>query len=155
MALPYRKWTEDEVKNRNVCAEGDYPFTLIEVVQKETKGKLNDKGQLVKKPMLELTLEFYDSNGQVKKQKDWIVFDEVMDWKLRHLANTTGLIDLYDNNALDATHLVRKKGFVSLGQKDDEYQGQKRKVNFVKDYIKKEDAIKQDNSFLDDDIPHM
>lgn len=157
MALPYRKWSEDDITNRNVSPEGEYPFTIVEVAVKKTKGKLNDQGQLINvNPMLELTLEFHDQNGLVKKQKDWIVFSEGMDWKLRHLANTVGLLELYESDSLDAGHLLKKHGVVILGQRDDDYQGQKRKVNFVKDYVKKaSNSTGNDTSFLNDDIPHM
>ncbi len=157
MALPYRKWTEEEITNRNVSAEGDYPFTITDALLKKTKGKLDDQGNLINVyPMLELTEEYHDQNGVVKKQKDWIVLDGNMDWKLRHLANTTGQIELYESNALDVQHLKGKHGIFSLGQKEGEYNGEKRKQNFVKDYVKKASATSgNDSSFLNDDIPNM
>lgn len=145
MALPYKKWTDEEIKNRNLSPEGQYPFRIVSAVKKPTKVKLDNSGQ-PKEPyhMLELELEFHDVNGVVKKQRDWIVFAEGMDWKLRHLASTTSLLMLYDDNELDAVHLTNKNGVMVLGIRDDEYKGEKRKVNFVKDYVKKE--------FIDDDI---
>ena len=156
MALPYKKWTEDEIKLRNISGEGEYPFTVVEAVLKKTKGGLDSKGQPKNiHPMLELVLEFHDQNGQVKKQRDWIVFCEGMDWKMRHLADTLGIIELYDNDLLDTDHLPRKHGVLSLGIREDEYQGEKRKANFVKDYVKKEPAGNPaaSNAFLNDDIP--
>lgn len=156
MALPYRKWTEEDIKNRNISPEGDYPFTIIDVVVGKTKGKLDDKGQLIQHPMLTLTEEYHDQNGIVKKQKDWIVMDGNMDWKLRHLADTTGLLELYESDALDAHHLMRKNGIFKLGVKDAEYQGEPCKQNFVKDYVKKASQTGgNDTLFFNDDIPNM
>ena len=157
MALPYRKWTEEDIKNRNVSVEGDYPFTIIEVVVGKTKGKLDNNGNLINvHPMLTLTEEYHDQNGVVKKQKDWIVMDGNMDWKLRHLADSTNLLELYENGSLDAHHLMRKQGIFKLGVKDSEYQGEPCKQNFVKDYVKKASMPSgNDSSFLNDDIPNM
>ncbi len=155
MALPYKKWTEDEIKMRNISGEGEYPFTVVEATLKKTKGGLDNKGQPKDiHPMLELLMEFHDQNGVIKKQRDWIVFSEGMDWKMRHLADTLGLIELYDNNTITEHHLPRKHGVFSLGIREDEYQGEKRKVNFVKDYVKKQLAeTANSNNFINDDIP--
>lgn len=157
MALPYKKWTEDDIKNRNISDEGDYPFKIISIVLKNTKVQLDERGQ--PKPthkMLEIDFEFHDVNGIVKKIKDWIVFCEGMDWKLRHLANTTGTLELYEMDELETHHLERKHGVFKLGIKEAEYQGEKRKQNYVKDYVKKILSApigNQDNNFSDDDIP--
>jgi hypothetical protein len=153
MALPYRKWTEDDIKNRNVAEEGDYPFKILNAVLKDTApGTDKDGKPKAINKMLEIDLEFHDDQGVVKKQKDWIVFIEGMDWKLRHLANTTGLLNLYETDELDARHLCGKSGMFSLGIRESEYKGEKRKQNFVKDYVKKSDAPAQDVHF-DDKIP--
>jgi hypothetical protein len=148
MALPYKKWSEDDVKNRNVVEAGDYKFRVVGAMRKRTKSGANE--------MLEIDLEFTDNNGVVKKLRDWIVFMDGMDWKLRHLANTTGLLEMYEDGSLDDYHFKNKIGIVKLGTKDDEYEGEKRKINFVKDYVKQEDmAAQADKSSLDDDIPNM
>jgi hypothetical protein len=154
MALPYRKWTEEDIKNRNTSPEGDYPFRIISAKLTKTKPGLDKNGQPKSiNPMLELELEFNDTNGVIKKTRDWIVFIEGMDWKLRHLANTTGLIELYDNNNLSEYHLLNKTGIFTLGIKEVDEQGIKKKMNFIKDYVKKSSEQTQDKSFIDDDIP--
>jgi hypothetical protein len=152
--MTYKVWTEEEIKNRNVVEDGDYPFKIMSVTKKRTKVKLDDQGKaLPTYEMWELELEFHDRNGVVKKIKDWVIFCEGMDWKLRHLANTTGQLELYEAHQLAPHHLQGKLGVFSLGSKDSEYNGEKRKQNFIKDYVKKE--VMQDNSSLDDDIPNM
>lgn len=152
MSLGYNVWTEEDVKNRNVVDEGDYPFEIENIAKVKTQPGVDKNGN--PKPirdMLEIEFIFWDINGIVKKQKDWIVFMEGMDWKLRHLANTTGKLDLYEANELDIPHLQKAKGVFSLGIK--EFKGKDglmKKGNFVKDYVKKE--VQGDDSFKDDDI---
>ena len=152
MPLPYNRWTDEQIASRNVSSEGDYPFTIIGAVLKKTKPGYDANGQPKKiYDMLEVDFEFIDLNGVVKKQKDWIVFIENMDWKLRHLANTTGLLELYDDDVLDESHLLKAKGVFTLGLKEmTDRDGQTKKVNFVKDYVKK--STSPASGFIDDDI---
>ena len=154
MALPYNTWTEDEIQNKNIVADGNYPFEIDNCICKPTKGGIDKDGN--PKPihqMLEIEFLFWDTNGVVKKQRDWIVFMENMDWKLRHLANTTGLLDLYEQNKLDCEHLHKKKGVFTLGTKDFVgNDGIKKKMNFVKDYVKKPSDKEEGEPFVDDDI---
>jgi hypothetical protein len=157
MALSYNIWTEEQVKNRNNVPNGDYPFEIVGIAQKKTQPGVDKNGD--PKPirdMLEIDFEFMDMNGVIRKIKDWIVFMDGMDWKLRHLASTTGNIELYENKALEIHHFLRKKGVFTLGTRifKDKNNNEKTTNNII-DYVKKEVATKQDNSFLDDDIPHM
>ncbi len=150
MPLPYNKWTDEQITNRNVSDEGDYPFKILNAVQKTTKQKYKDGKPLPCHQMLVIDFEFHDLDGVVKKAKDWIVFIENMDWKLRHLCNTTGLLDLYDNEVLEANDLINKAGVFTLGVKEMQDQnGETKKVNFVKDYVKKAESAPSDD-FQDD-----
>jgi hypothetical protein len=156
MALPYKKWTEDEIRDRNVSPEGNYPFKVIAAILKKTKGGIDKDGNVKSiYDMLEVDFEYHDINGVVKKQKDWFVFCEGMDWKLRHLADSIGLIDLYDADDLDQRHLPYKTGVFTLGVKD--FKGEaneSKKVNFIKDYVKSTAInLAKSDQFIDDDIP--
>ena len=157
MALPYKKWTDDEIKERNITDEGNYPFKIIEAIQKKTKGGFDKNGEQKEiHDMLEMDFEFTDTNGMVKKQRDWIVFSEGMDWKLRHLANAIGVLNFYDNQQLESHHLKNKTGIFSLGIKEfTGNNGEKKKINFVKDYVKKSAAQMQEESkpSLHEDVP--
>ena len=157
MALAYNLWTEEDIKNRNCVDDGDYPFEIIALTKKKTQPGVDKNGD--PKPirdMLEIEFNFHDKNGVVRKQKDWIVFMEGMDWKLRHLAHTTNTLELYEAQELDEKHLLGKKGIFSLASKDfKDSNGETRKVNFVKDYVKKNTTFKNSETFLDDDIPNM
>lgn len=136
MPLPYEKWTDEQVKARNVVPESEYDFEIVSAIQKETKTKLDDRGQqLPTHPMIEIEFIFDDQNGVSKLIKDWIVFMPKMDWKLRHLAKSVGLIELYDDKKLEAYHLKDRKGTFILGIKETIYNGEQRRQNFVKDYI--------------------
>jgi hypothetical protein len=152
--MTYRVWTDEEIKNRNVVEDGSYPFKITTITKKRTKIQLDDQGNA--KPtyeMWEVDFEFHDKHGVIKKLRDWIIFCEGMDWKLRHLASTTGQIELYEAQQLAPHHLQGKPGVFLLGSKESTYNGETRKQNFVKDYVKREDQVEK--SSLDDDIPHM
>jgi len=153
MALPYKQWTDEEIKDRNVIPEGEYNFTITNAIRSVSKQKFDNEGNPKPKyEMLELDFEYADANGIVKKQRDWIVFAEGMDWKLAHLANTTGTWELYIKGELDCHHLRLKKGKFRLGVKTSEYNGEERKQNFVKDYVKKEVALSNVNIVKNDDL---
>lgn len=155
MALPYNVWTDEQIANRNSVEKGNYPFKIKNCVLKDTKVKLDNHGQ--PKPtnkMLEIDFEFYDANGVVRRQRDWIVFTENMDWKLRHLADSVDLLYLYEAGSLTENHLNDKEGVFELGLQDyTDQNGVTKKSNFVVDYVKKsaQVAVKED-SFLDDDL---
>ena len=151
MALQYHMWSEEEINSRNVCEEGEYQFSLTAATKKKTKGGIDINGN--EKPirdMLELEFEFFDNNGVTKKTRDWIVFMEGMDWKLRHLADCIGKLDLYESGVLDVQHLMNGKGSFRLGIKEQlDKDNVKKKVNFVNAYVKKSNC----SAKLDQDIP--
>lgn len=155
MALSYKVWTEEETETRNLVPDGNYPFEITAVYAKKTKGGLDKDG----KPkqiwdMLELSFSFMDAHGGHRNLKDWLVLMPTMDWKLRHLADTTKNLDLYEAQELDCKHLVGKKGVFTLGNKDYvSKDGDVKKVNYVKDYVKESNVKPEGNAFLDDDIP--
>lgn len=141
MVLPYNKWTDEQIKNRNVVPDGDYSFRIKKVELKKSKGGFDKDGN--PKPiydMLELEFDFHDETGVVHSLRDWIVFSEGMDWKLRHLANTTGLLERYDDDTLDVPHLRDKTGVFTLSSKEFDSKEGKKRGNYVKDYVKKPDS---------------
>ena len=123
--MSYRVWSEEEIANRNLIAEGDYLFSCLNCVEKRTK---SDDAV-----MWEIDLLIKDMNGVEKKLKDWIVFMEGLDWKLRHLARTTGLIEMYESGAMKPTSLIGKRGYLKLGKRINNKTGQL--VNNVMDYL--------------------
>lgn len=155
MSVPYKVWTDEEVKNRNVVPDGNYPFEIMTVTVKKTKGgrDLNGKEKEIF-DMLELEYNFWDENGVIRKMKDWIVFMPNMDWKYRHLAKSIKELTKYENGMLDEAHLVGKKGAFLLGHKEyTNQQGEKVPQNFVKDYIFDVPPPVANDGSIDDDIP--
>jgi len=150
MPLAYNRWSEEDLKSRNIVEEGEYPFYIVTVSTKKTKPGIDKNGeQKIIKDMIEIDFNFTDNNGVVKKIKDWILLVPEMDWKLRVLADSVGLIELYDDMQLDCHHLIHKKGIFKLGIKDAEDKDKNKfKTNFVKEYIKQSTA-----QLIDEDIP--
>lgn len=154
MALAYHKLTEQEDQMRNVLPKGEYPFHIKTIEQKPTKSKANT--------MLEVELSVLDNNGRSVTVKDWVVIDmEQMAWKFRHLAATCGLMDSYEADTLETYHFLGKHGVVKLSIREYEQDGEIRKANAVVDYVKpgqakgNMDSQKNDNDFIDDDIPNL
>jgi hypothetical protein len=142
-------WSEDDVKNRNIVEEGDYPFEILSAIKRKTNSKDKDGNPKPVHDMLELDYSFYDSNGVVKKIKDWVVFMEGMDWKLRHIAEAIGKLDMYEERVLDIEHLIKGKGIFKIAIKTDTYKGEERKINYIKDYVR----ISEPTFDLNVDIP--
>jgi hypothetical protein len=156
--LQYKVWTEQEIETKNLVLDGEYGFLINNTEVKDTKGKLDERGQLKEVyKMLVIDYEFYLEDGQIRKITDWIVFMEGMDWKLRHLAKTTGLIDIYESKTLSHLNLRHKKGFFTIGTKDS--KDKTKKINFIKDYIVKNNNIQNKDynglhhDHLNDTIP--
>jgi hypothetical protein len=152
MALPYKKLTEEQDQMRNVLDKGEYPFRVLSIAQKPTKKGDNQ--------MLEVELMVMDMEGREVKVRDWIILTmEEMSWKFRHFAATCGLLDRYDADLIEARDFLDKHGVVKLSIAEYEQEGEKRKVNRVADYVKpgmaKPVPQKNDNSFLDDDVPNF
>lgn len=148
MALPYTRMTDEEDKMRLVLPAGEYPFAILSVEQKKTKAGDNE--------MLCLELIAFDINGRERKVKDWVVFMDSFMWKFKHLCETCGLKDKYDENLVEAKDFLGKHGIVKLSVADYEKNGDIMKVNKVVDYVttNKLNTVAQNssNDFKDDDI---
>lgn len=145
MALQYKKITEQEDQMRHLLEKGEYPFHVKSIKEGKTKNNKYD--------MLTLDIAVMDINGREITVKDWVVLMDEMAWKLRHLAATCDVLNLYDDNLLQSKDFLGKNGVVKLGIREYENEEhEKRLVNYVIDYIKP-DCAKKSDSFLDDDIP--
>ena len=150
--LNYHLWTEEDFKNRGLIDDGIYKFQIKRIIKKKTRSGIDKNGN--DKPiydMIEIDFDFWDNQGSIRKIKDWITFIEGMDWKLRCIADTTGKLDLYEERTLDDYHLIDLIGYFKLSNKEiEEKDGTKRKINFVKDYIKRSSS---NSESIDTDIP--
>lgn len=158
MALRYNPISLDQDAVRNLLAKGNYPFIVKSIIEKKTKNGNHD--------MLEVELGIIDANGKDWTVKDWVVIMDEMAWKLRHFADTCGLLKKYEDRSLDAKDFLGKKGVAKIGVKDYESGGEMRKTNCVTDYIKadsvaqikshgevKKASVNQADDFLNDNIP--
>lgn len=127
MKLDYTPITEAEDQARGVMAPGEYIFTVIAIETKPSQAG---------NTMLVVDLEVKDFGGFKHHVKDWVVICEPMKWKLRHFANSCGLIEQYENKTLEDIDFVGKVGCVKIGVSDYEKDGEMRKMNRVIDYLK-------------------
>ncbi len=154
MSLAYKRITAEQDKMRNVFEKGEYPFSVKSCEQKPTKSGQNQ--------MLVVELSVMNDEGRSITVTDWIMLDmENFEFKLRHFAATTGLLDSYDADTLDARDFLGKHGVAKLSIAEYEKDGEIIKCNRVGDYVKpgcaKGNQVKTENdtSFFDDDIPNM
>lgn len=163
MALNYKRMTEEDFSRLSVLEAGEYQFYVGTVEEKQSKGGHDKHGQPKQiYDMLEVNLHVIGLSGAERKVKDWVLVvanEDAMGFKLRHFADTCGLIDRYDAGILEARDFLGKHGIVKISIRDytDKY-GEKKKQNSVVDYLKPlhaKDAAKApaDGEFFNDEIP--
>ena len=113
--------TEDELTG--LLDDGEYDFEVLDA--EDTKSKKGNE-------MIALQLKVFDGNGGSRLVWDYLL--ESVGYKVRHIADATGLIRSYEAGALMATDLEGKCGRVKIGTQA--AQGGYQAKNVVKDYIK-------------------
>lgn len=118
--------SEEEFKSRNLIDPGTYDFVIFDATEKVSKNSGD--------PMIELILKVTDMNRRVHTLYDYLMDKEPMDYKIRHLYESLGLISKYDSGNIDASDLHNKKGKVQIIIQKDK-KGIYSDKNSVKDYI--------------------
>lgn len=113
--------TEEELKRESLLPPGLYDFDVMEAEEKVSK-QGND--------MIALKLKVFSDTGE-RHVRDWLM--PSMGFKLRHFAETTGLVGAYEAGTLKAEDCKGRSGKVFLVIKDSEQYGPQ---NSVKDYEK-------------------
>lgn len=141
--------TADELARESLLAAGTYPFEVMEALEKVSQ-KGND--------MIKLKLNVFGPNGEQAHVYDYLL--ESMAFKLRHFAETTGLLKEYDSGQLSPHSCIGKGGFVKLGIEESAGYPPK---NAVKDYIvqhspaapseRPQQRVAKNGQSFDDDIP--
>ena len=151
MALRYEKLTAEQDIMRGVLEKGEYPFSVKSCKQGITKsGDYN---------MLTVELILLDSKGSQHPLKDWILLDcKDMAWKFRHFCATIGMLENYDAGDIDPFDIPGKNGVAKVSVEEYEDDGEIKKSNKIKDYVKPGEAKGNTspdkmNDFVDDDIP--
>lgn len=136
--------TDQELQNMNLIDPGQYPFEIIESVQ-----RLSKSGN----EMIALKLKIWDINGHER-----IVFDYLLDsmaHKVKSFCRSVGLLDKYESGELLPTDCLGKCGSLNLVIQKDK-TGQYSDRNSVKDYLNETIVAKAkpaETEFKDDDIP--
>lgn len=145
MSLGYKRITEEQDQLRNVFPKGEYKFLVENVEEKLCKNGINK--------MLVVGLLLLNE-GRVLKITDWIMLDmENFEYKLRHFADTCGLLDKYDSDTLEANHFLGREGVAKVSISEYEKDGETIKTNKINDYAKQNLSKANDNDFLNDAIP--
>ena len=113
-----------EAECSNLLPEGVYAFEILEAEDTQSKAG-ND--------MLKLKLGVDDGNGSQHGVMDYLV--EAVAYKLRHLADATGLLKQYEQGEMKADLLVGRAGQckLAIAPAKDGYDAK----NVVKDYVKR------------------
>jgi len=117
--------TEEELDFERLLPKGTYDFEVVKAEEKQSK-KGND--------MIAVNLKVFHGEG-FQFVRDFLM--EAMSHKLRHFAETVGMINAYDTGQLDADSLVGRSGKARI---DIEPAGEFPAKNVVKDYGEKKKA---------------
>lgn len=118
--------SEDDLKREALLAPGTYDFEVVSADEAVSK-----KGA----DMIALKLRIFSDQGE-RSVRDWLM--PSMGFKLRHFAETTGMLAAYDAGTFNAEDCKGRSGRVILVIKDSEQYGPQ---NNVKDYEKKAAAL--------------
>jgi hypothetical protein len=165
----FESYTEEQVQEMAkppILPEGEYNFEIVKAID-ELHDRDNNLIPLKSKagnPMMELTLKVWGDSGEIHTIKDWIVLTSNMMFKIRHLCETCGLLDLWNSEQLHASNLEGRLGkakiIIQKGKEIPLEKRQDRKTHYddrnsVQDYVKPKVKSKDDKSsepFFDDDI---
>lgn len=139
-SFDYDVLTEEQaMKERyQLLNDGDYPATIKKIEPKTSSNGNN---------MYEVDLDVYDVNGSTHQIRDYWVFSRNMTWKVRHAANSCGLIHEYENKTFSPDIIKNKNCIVSIRTQEgkeipfEKLQGKPIGTkyptkNIVEDYIK-------------------
>jgi hypothetical protein len=114
---------EAEAALRGPFPNGEYDFDFVDSEDAVSKNG-ND--------MIAVTLKVYNSNGDSRKVKDWLL--ESMAYKLKHACETCGLGDAYEAGSIEAFDLLNRSGRVKLKiEKSSGYPDKNAVVDYVVD----------------------
>lgn len=116
--------SEDDLVRESLLEPGEYPFRVIDAVDATSKNG---------NEMIKLKLEVFGKNGDTAHVFDYLL--EKMAFKLRHFAESAGMLDKYERGEFSAMDCMEKQGYVSLDI-EPASNGYSAK-NAVKDYANK------------------
>jgi hypothetical protein len=134
--------TEKQVQEMNLRSPGEYDFLVV-----SAEDKLSSKGN----EMAVVKLQMEDSEGRNFTITDYLVSIDSMAYKVRHFAESVGLLAEYEKGDLPATYMEGRTGKCKVGVKPAE--GQYSAKNIVTDYIGTGATEAPAKQLEDDEIP--
>lgn len=125
-----------------ILPAGEYDFQIISATDKKSKAG-ND--------MIELEIDCFANDGRAVRVFDYLIEIPSFEYKIRHCAAATGLLQEYEKGELTADMFSSRSGRCVLGIKKDK-KGEYPDRNEVKDYVKPEDTQRQPG---DEDVPEF
>lgn len=116
--------TATEIDEAGLLEPGLYDFEVVEAEDKTSKAG-ND--------MVELGLRVENGDGRGFKLLDWLVATDGGAYKVRHFAESVGLLAAYEKGDMPAGMMIGKVGRCKISIKPAE--GQYRAKNTVADYV--------------------
>lgn len=135
--------TAAEIDEAGLLAAGVYDFEVMEAEDTQSKAG-NDMAAIV--------LRVEDENGRGFKILDWLVATDGGAYKVRHFAESVGLLSEYEKGDMPAPMMVGKVGRAKIAVKPAD--GQYRAKNTVADYVlDSAPSMKSKRDDIDDEIP--
>ena len=136
--------------------DGEYSYEIMEAdeyVKEETGNEV-----------IKLTVRVFNDDGEHRQIMNWLTNTPQSAWRIRQFAASCGLLAEYEKGYLQAPQIIGRVGMCKLGTKESEWNGEKRKNNFIVSFLKKAsgntasapkraERAKAKVDDLDDDIP--
>ena len=123
--MKFQPKSEEQIQEEGLFPAGEYGFEVIEATEKTSKSG---------NEMIELVLAVYSDKGTQRLVRDYLVNTDKGQFKIRHAADSVGLLDQYETGTLTDAAFKGKTGKLKLKIKpaDGDYGPQ----NQVQDYVK-------------------
>ena len=104
---------------------GEYDFEVADASD-EVSQKTNQE-------MIKLTLLVMSREGKSRKVYDYLMSQENQQWKVRHFAESTGMVERYESGVMDIHEIVGRAGRCKLGIKpaSGDYPAGNRIVDYI------------------------
>jgi hypothetical protein len=110
--MRYTPYTEAQIQSMNVMDEGIYSFQVLEVIVTDKHGRaLQDKNGI---DMAKIKLLVWDNDNRERFVYTFISGDGNFAYKLRHYAQTLGMVMEYEDGHFDILRTVGKNGKASI-----------------------------------------
>ena len=130
--------TEAELKESELLPEGEYQFEILTAEDTQSKSTGND--------MLKLSLRIFENGGENSQRVfDYLVSIDSMIWKIRHFAESIGMLPEYESGEMLAETLPGRTGKCKIIIQP--ASGQWDAKNAVKDYLPRPEGMELDIPF--------